>query len=139
MHEHDLLTLQLPARPESVAAVRDAVGELADDLGLSPPEREALRLAVGEACSNAAVHGAPNETMTVRCRQAGAEFVVEVENAGDFHPVAEATMPDVSAESGRGRALMEALADRVEYVPVSGRTIVRLCKAICAPERDSGG
>lgn len=136
MGADDLLILHLPARPEFVATVRDAVGDLADDLGLTAPEQDALRLAVGEACSNAAQHGSPNDLMTVRCRCDGPEFVVEVENPGDFQPTTDAVMPDSSAESGRGRALMEALTDRVEYIPSSGRTIVRLRKAICGPVRE---
>lgn len=50
------LTQRLPARPESVAALRRAVDDYAASGGIGERQREDIALAVSEALSNAVVH-----------------------------------------------------------------------------------
>ena len=50
--------------------------------------------------------------------------------AQDVNEDAFARGGGLDAEGGRGRALMHALTDRVEYMTQPGRTIVRLVKRI---------
>lgn len=130
MSDQELINLDLPARPPFVALARDAVFAVASELGLPEHERDALRLAVGEACNNAVLHGSEDTRMAVRCRRVGDQIVIEVENEGGFAPGAPAEMPDPAAEGGRGRALMEALADGVEYRVSLAKTLVRLRKTL---------
>jgi anti-sigma regulatory factor (Ser/Thr protein kinase) len=48
--------LSVPAEPESVSLVRQAVTGIADMLGMSPEGRDDLRIAVTEAATNVVVH-----------------------------------------------------------------------------------
>ena len=84
----------------------------------------------GEACANAVEHGEQDCRIHVRARRSGRDSVIDVDSAGEYSPSSVATMPETDAEGGRGRALMHALTDRVEYITQAGRTIVRLVKRI---------
>ena len=127
----ELLRLRLPATAVFVGVAREAVASLARGLGFAPDDRDALRLAVGEACNNAVEHGGPKAILTLSCSQDTSFLVVEVANSGEaFVPEGSAAMPDVDAEHGRGRALMETLMDSVEYEKTGRQTLVRLKKKL---------
>jgi len=130
MADANLFTIELSGRSEHVSAVRRAMRILAKEEGLSPDAGDDLCLAVGEACSNAVEHGEPDCRIQVRARRSGLDVIIDVDSAGEYVPSTAATMPETDAEGGRGRALMHALTDRVEYLNQPGRTIVRLVKRI---------
>jgi serine/threonine-protein kinase RsbW len=84
--------LSVPAEPESVSLVRQAVTGVADTLGLSPDQRDDLRIAVTEAATNVVVHAYPGrpgvlrmevwpdpETMVVHITDHGCGIVPRVE------------------------------------------------------------
>jgi serine/threonine-protein kinase RsbW len=126
-----LLRLCLPNDSAFVSVAREAVVSIARQLRFPEAEREALRLAVGEACNNAVEHGGERGMLTLRCLRDYEYLIIEVSNAGEGSlPHAPAAMPDASAEGGRGRALMEALTDGVEYQVGEGETTVRLKKRL---------
>ena len=52
--------LSVPADPESVSLVRQAVTGVADTLGMAPDARDDLRIAVTEAATNVVVHAYPD-------------------------------------------------------------------------------
>lgn len=56
----DCLFIKLPARPENLAVVRHAVGNVARQLGMAEPCVADLQLVVTEACSNVVVHAYPD-------------------------------------------------------------------------------
>jgi len=58
--------LSVPAEPESVSLVRQAVTGIADTLGMSPESRDDLRIAVTEAATNVVVHAYPDRAGTIR-------------------------------------------------------------------------
>jgi len=124
------LDFRLPADAASVAIARKRVVAWAEQVGLAPSARESLGLAVGEAAGNAVVHGDRLFDVEIRARREGNDCVVEVESSGEFVPETDPSMPDPTAERGRGRALMVAMVDSVEYLPASGRTLVRLRKRV---------
>ena len=126
-----LLRLRLPTDSAFVSVAREAVVSVARKLRFPEAEREALRLAVGEACNNAVEHAGVRGMLTLRCLQDYEFLIIEVSNAGEGKlPDAPIAMPDASAEGGRGRALMEALTDGVEYFVGEGETTVRLKKRL---------
>jgi serine/threonine-protein kinase RsbW len=126
-----LLRLRLPTDSAFVSVAREAVVSVARKLRFPEAEREALRLAVGEACNNAVEHGGQRGMLTLRCLQDYEFLIIEVSNGGEgVLPSDPAAMPDPSAEGGRGRALMEALTDGVEYLIGEGNTLVRLKKRL---------
>ena len=130
MAEINLFTIELSGRSEHVSAVRRAMRILAKEEGLSPDAGDDLCLAVGEACANAVEHGEQDCRIHVRARRSGRDIVIDIDSAGEYIPANAATMPETDAEGGRGRALMHALTDKVEYITQPGRTIVRLVKRI---------
>ncbi len=126
-----LVRLRLPTDSAFVSVAREAVVSVARKLRFPEAEREALRLAVGEACNNAVEHSGERGMLTLRCLKDFEFLIVEVSNAGEGQlPKTPAAMPDASAEGGRGRALMEALTDGVEYLIADGETTVRLKKRL---------
>ena len=58
--------LSVPAEPESVSLVRQAVTGVADTLGMSPDARDDLRIAVTEAATNVVVHAYPDRPGVLR-------------------------------------------------------------------------
>ena len=50
------LFIKLPARAENLAVVRHAVGNVAQQYGMTEPGVDDLRTAVTEACSNVVIH-----------------------------------------------------------------------------------
>ncbi len=117
---------RFPVETKSVSAARDTLLEWARREGLPAEHADGLRLALGEAIGNAVVHGAGEGHLEIRALREPDALVVELESPGAFQPREPATMPVPSAEHGRGRALMAALLDSVEYLPSTDRTIVRM-------------
>ncbi len=113
------------AAPESIGAARDLVHEAAAGTQLDPTTVADLQLAVSELVTNAVVHGN------------GASIAVEVTIAPDVVNCAVAadgqTLPEVSAwvapvdgrSSGRGLAIVRALADAVAVEVDGDRILVR--------------
>jgi serine/threonine-protein kinase RsbW len=58
--------LSVPAEPESVSLVRQAITGVADTLGMSPDARDDLRIAVAEAATNVVVHAYPDRPGVLR-------------------------------------------------------------------------
>ena len=54
--EADVISLQLPSLPEYLGVARLTVSGVANRLGFTYDEIEDIKLAVGEACSNAVKH-----------------------------------------------------------------------------------
>ncbi|MGB8650290.1 MAG: SpoIIE family protein phosphatase [Mycobacteriales bacterium] len=99
------LVLELPAVPESAAAVREALKEL---LG---PERDAdaATLLATELVTNAARHAGGE--LRVRAGLRSDVLLVEVSDTNPDLPQLTG-LPDWEQESGRGLVLVEAVADR---------------------------
>jgi serine/threonine-protein kinase RsbW len=118
--------LRLPARPENVALVRQAVSGIADAIDVDPALVADIKTAVTEACNNVVLHAYSDET----------EGTMEVDaNPGDEHVVitvrdyGEGMQPHASAggdapSPGLGLPLIAALTDRFEIHGGSERGIV---------------
>ena len=127
----ELLRLRLPANAAFATVARESVVSLARGLGFSEDERAGIRLAVGEACNNAVDHAGGRAMFTLQCFQDDDALVVDVESRlPDAAPNVPVTMPSAEAEHGRGRALMEALSDHVEYENIAAGFRVRLRKSL---------
>jgi len=107
------LQLSLPATEAAIAQARSAVEGL-DGLDPHPDVCFTLRLLITELFTNAVKYGAMQEDARIRLSlEVGETFArAEVGDGGDgFLPDAVA-MPDEDAESGRGLAFIDVLADR---------------------------
>lgn len=123
--------LRVPADPDRVQEVRDAVAATLDTAGWDA-ETPRVRLAVGEALANALVHGSePGAEIEVTTVLTDMRASVRVRDKGrrDIPFRAPASMPRVppaERTNGRGRLLMGAMANRVDVRPAGTGTEVRL-------------
>lgn len=145
------VSLRIPCTPEYVGTARLAILGVAARMGFTYDQIEDIRLAVGEACTNAidraarAGNGsatAPSEPITITCHIEVSKLTVEVEDrlgragAGDV-PGIEATAGEVEGMNPQelGALLMEILVDEVQIEPLpGGGTRVRLAKYTAAEQ-----
>jgi serine/threonine-protein kinase RsbW len=121
--------LRMPSRREAVAPTVDRILKAVEAAGLDREQQQDLAVAVGEALSNAAIHGnglrrGSQVLITVAViPQKGAW--VEVKDSGSgFNPrsVHDPTDPSrVLAPRGRGVFLMHRLVDELEFSPPGNR------------------
>ncbi|MFJ4920366.1 ATP-binding protein [Streptomyces sp. NPDC088725] len=110
------MTFRLPSHPRSVGRAREV---LQVDIALSGEPGETAALLLSELVTNALRHGSPpgREIAVTLCRAAGL-LRLEVEDAGDTVP--RPRTPGLEDESGRGLALVAALADDWGVAPRRG-------------------
>lgn len=124
--------IQIQAAPSSLAEARQEICDLLDPLQLPDSTLFDIRVAVGEALSNAVRHGSPRgeaDVVLVSVTAYSDRVIVTVTDTGlGFNGIAAAS-GDPYATSGRGVMFMRALMDQVEFTPLSsGGTSVSLVK-----------
>jgi serine/threonine-protein kinase RsbW len=107
----DEVTLALPARPENVAVVRQALAGVADAFEIDVALAADMKIAVTEACTNAVLHAYDDMDgpLEVRMLRLDSQLAVAVRDRGPgFKP-----LPALRDESplGFGLALIASLAD----------------------------
>ncbi len=132
--------LHLPNRPEFVAVARLTVSAIACRLAFDIDAIEDIKVAVGEACTNAIEHGCPaqrgTQMIVVRCDIADDTLIITVLDPGEgFDPAtAERQHPRgtmVLTERGLGMLLIESLMDEVDFSSNPGNgTQVRMVKRL---------
>jgi anti-sigma regulatory factor (Ser/Thr protein kinase) len=107
------LELYLPASEETIRRARGFVDRL-EALDGYGDVRFAVRLLVSELFTNAVKYGSRRADARIRLLVAIDDTHVRAEIGDTGRGFAEgaASMPDVDAESGRGLAFLDALADR---------------------------
>jgi serine/threonine-protein kinase RsbW len=111
--------LNLPARPESVAAARRAVTRLGRRLGYADERLHDLRTVVSEACMNAAVHAYDEAGGTFEVRAAPHQMGISI-TVSD-RGVGIRPRPAFDSPSARlGVLLIAALASSVEISSRAG-------------------
>lgn len=106
------LELHLPALDRAVAQARAAVDRL-DTLDSHPDARFAVRLLVSELFTNAVKYGRPGDARIRLSLEIGDLHVRgEVADHGRGFAGVHVSMPSEDAESGRGLAFLDAMADR---------------------------
>ena len=137
--------LRLPNRPEFVAVARLTVAAVACRMGFDVSDIEDIKVAVGEACTNAIEHGVPvgqcAEMVTIACQIADDCLSITVHDPGvgfdprAATPAAHAAGTATLTEGGLGLLLIQALMDDVEVssTPDDG-TRVRMVKHLRAGE-----
>jgi serine/threonine-protein kinase RsbW len=113
--------------------VRDQVYEFARSMGFDQMALDDIRLAVGEAVSNAVRHGAEcGATIDVQCEQKAERLVVKLRyHSAEFDPQAVPTPTyTTAAEGGMGIYFMRLVMDEVHYEFMEGRTELTLEKRL---------
>lgn len=112
---------------------RDQVYEFARNMGFDQMALDDIRLAIGEAMSNAVRHGAEcGKTIEVQCEQKAERLVVKLRyHSAEFDPQAVPTPTyTTAAEGGMGIHFMRLVMDEVHYEFMEGRTELTLEKRL---------
>jgi serine/threonine-protein kinase RsbW len=121
----------ISANMSSCRDARNAVCRFAESIGFSLTAQDDLRLAVGEAVSNAIRHGnGGSGTITVRCRTVGGNLLVSLEyQSTAFDPCAIPKPElDLNCEGGMGIHFMRLVMDDVSYNFCDGTAVLTLTK-----------
>lgn len=134
MRQGEVVELEIPSAPEYVSIVRQAVEGIARRMDFSPSQIEDLKLAVGEACTNAVKYGCPKDDLhnvEVKCVVTGGGLVVEIRNfiSGCEHPKVP-RQPDLTREGGLGLYMIRKLVDEVDILWDQDRATVRMLKKL---------
>lgn len=136
--EPNVVTLTIPCAAEYVGTARLTILGVASRMGFSYDQVEDIRLAVGEACTNAiaraeesAIHAKP--TITISSHIEPKQLVVEIEDTvvgtNESIPVdLEKTTGEEVNPAELGALLMEILVDEVAISTKPTGTHVRLTK-----------
>jgi serine/threonine-protein kinase RsbW len=138
-----VVELTIPGKPEYVGVARLAILGVASRMRFSYDEVEDIRLAVGEACTNAIERAngsrAGDQDVRIRCVIDPARLVVEV---SDNAPSTDGGEPPAVGETGLderglGGVLIRILMDDVQSVEESdsGRRGVRMVKYVASAAR----
>jgi serine/threonine-protein kinase RsbW len=115
------MVLFLPRDAVSVPVCRQVLDRSLETLGVTPDTRADIALALSEACSNVIQHAGPGEEYEVQVSARDRRCVIEVVNAGSrasapaLDRLARAETAPLSAESGRGLQIIDAVTDRLEF------------------------
>jgi serine/threonine-protein kinase RsbW len=131
-----VVELDVPSAPEYVSIVRRAVEGIARRMEFDEVQIEDLKLAVGEACTNAVRHGCPSDELqhiAVRCTVENGGLCVEIRNdIRDCNIPSVPDQPDVTREGGFGLYLIRKLMDEVDIVWEPETAVVKMFKRLSA-------
>lgn len=115
---------------KNVAVARQSIASFAAECGFSDEDVSDVRLAAGEALSNAVEHGSGTaaRNIVVECTFEDNRLVVEIEDSGSSftEPMVRASVEPDDRGRGFGIFLMRRLMDEVSF-PRNGK-IVRLVR-----------
>jgi serine/threonine-protein kinase RsbW len=102
---------------KNVPLARNAIASFARICGFSKEEVDDVRLAAGEAISNAVEHGrnARSSGFSVRCIFVDDELTVEIRDNGDGFTPGDDLPPALDRGRGYGIFLMRRLMDKVAF------------------------
>jgi len=130
-------TMTVSAQSSSLASIRGAVCDALEPVGLPEATVFDIRVAVGEALSNAFRHGSPGgeeDLVTVDVSAYTDRVVLVVKDTGSGFEGETDVGRDPYAPSGRGVMFMRALMDRVDFRRLpEGGTAVTLVKHVGRP------
>lgn len=131
----DFVELKIPAKPEYVGVVRLLLSGVASRLGFSVEDIEDIKLAVAEACTNAALHAYKGtegkifigctcfeDRLEIMVMDHGQSFDVE-KIRRNLKPIDHHATIDSISEGGLGLFLIETLMDEVQITSDGGVVI----------------
>lgn len=136
MSTQDFVEIKVPAKAEYVGVVRLLISGVASRLGFSFDDIEDMKLAVAEACTNAALHAYKDEEGQILIGCASYEDRLEImviDHGQSFdvehiqqkvNPINRNTSIEQLNEGGLGLFLIETLMDDVQISNESGIMIV---------------
>lgn len=128
------MTLCLPRDALSIPVARRVCRHALETIGTTRSCTGDIELAITEACANVLNHSAADDEYQVHVQIDDDHCVIEVTDAGrgfDYSSIQPSHGSDLSAESGRGIALIRALVDSAKFVSKEEQgTMVKLEKKL---------
>jgi serine/threonine-protein kinase RsbW len=124
------LAVSLPSETGSVPVMRRLAGQALRAFGVNDDHIHDVQLAITEACANVIDHALDSDTYEVQVELASHRCTITViDQGGGFDSTAVPEEAEMSAEAGRGLALMRTLTDNVAFhnEPQAG-TVVHMVK-----------
>jgi len=130
----EVVELEIPSSPEYVSVARQAVEGVARRMQFEVGKIEDIKLAVGEACTNAVKYGRSCDganNVVIRCTVLDDGLLVEVKNSVDCcdHPSVP-DVPDISKVGGLGLFLIRHLVDEVDLNWSDATASVKMVKKL---------
>ncbi len=129
---NDTITLKLPSKAEYVSIARLAASVLSNNIGFDIEEVEDIKVAVGEACNNAVLHGkCEDEIYEINFKVSNNKIKIEVRDTGIGFDENKYSEPDLNNLKGNGLGIyiMKSLMDEVDIIPNQNEgTILKLTK-----------
>ena len=124
-----VLKVRIPPNARFGRSVRQEVLHFADRFEIRGKELEEFIIAVGEALANAIEHSRSTDVIEIRCQVDDDKIVATIVDSGAgfrTETLPAVTLPDASAERGRGLPLMRRCTDifAVHSVPGRGTAVV---------------
>ena len=110
------LSLSLPREGGSVPVVRRLAAQALRAFGVTSDDIDDVQLAISEACANVIDHAADTDTYEVKVELAANRCAITVvDQGGGFDATLVPGVAEISAEAGRGVALMRAMVDNLAF------------------------
>jgi len=119
----DTISIKLPSKPEYVSIARLAASVLGNNIGFDIEEIEDIKVAVGEACNNAILHGNSEDNyFELSFDIKDNRIDIQVQDNGNGFDITTYDEPDLEnpKENGLGIFIMKSLMDEVEIVGKNG-------------------
>ena len=120
------LSLSLPRESGSVPVVRRLAAQALLAFGVTADDIDDVQLAISEACANVIDHAADTDTYEVKVALAANRCAITVvDQGGGFDATVVPGVAEISAEAGRGLALMRAMVDNLAFrsEPLAGAVV----------------
>lgn len=128
------ITLSLPSKAEYVSVARLTASVIANNMGFNIEEVEDIKVAVGEACNNAVLHGkCDQDRFELNFIIEDQKIIVEIKDTGNGFDFEEYKEPDLinPRENGLGLFIMKSLMDIVEVTSnVKEGTCIKMIKNV---------
>ena len=127
------LQLSLPREARFVPTLRTTAGRFLVDLGVPRQDIEDVEIILTEACANVIRHAIDTSDYSVHVTVGAMGCTIMVRDEGPGFDLSDVGETRVTSESGRGLALISALADDVSVRHVEGEHTVLLEKTWADP------
>jgi len=116
---NDVITIKLPSKAEYVSIARLAASVISNTVGFDIEEIDDIKVAVGEACNNAVLHGkSEEEVYEIAFKLSEEKIHIEVKDDGVGFDEEKYEEPDLNHLKGNGLGIyiMKSLMDEVDIV-----------------------
>lgn len=116
---NDVITIKLPSKAEYVSIARLAASVISNTVGFDIEEIDDIKVAVGEACNNAVLHGkSEDEVYEINFELSDSKIHIEVKDNGIGFDEDKYEEPDLDNLKGNGLGIyiMKSLMDEVDII-----------------------